>query len=232
MSSDKNNPTIDDIIGYQATAEWKERLSPSSYEAFVNRLHTDLATAILFLQESANVQQKDEDLLTVQLVHMLRFSKYDASHDTNVRGHVDIVVKKNDFRWLAEAKVFSTSYEWLFKGMTQLISRYSTGSHEQNKGALIVYFFVQSVKTRMESWREKLRDEYSNQTLFVKEIGLNSVTDLHSQKLTFQSDHTHPISELSFIVDHFPVMLYHQPLDPFIGTDKSKKKTTSKKQNK
>lgn len=144
-----------------------------------------------------------EDRLTVDMVCMLKPMGLEASHDTDVGGHCDIVIKgANNFLWLAEAKIHG-SYAWDYKGFQQISTRYSTGLPGQDCGGLILYCRGQDVASVMTSWTEYLK-------------GMDPEVDVQpcaNNPLNRHSTHKHPATGLPFHIRHTPVPLYHEPQD-------------------
>ncbi|WP_145963688.1 hypothetical protein [Bradyrhizobium algeriense] len=146
---------------------------------------------------------RDEDSLTTDIIVELNALGFDASHDTDVGGHRDIVIKGVDgFLWLAEAKIHS-SYKWLFKGLQQLCRRYSTGMLGQNDGSLIIYCKGPRVDNVMAKWFAHLAKADAKAT----------ITVCDKNPLVLNSRHTHERTGLEFRVRHVPVSLYHNPQD-------------------
>lgn len=144
-----------------------------------------------------------EDRLTVDLVTILKAMGFQASHDTDVGGHCDVVIYgKNNFLWLGEAKIHK-SYDWDYQGLQQLSTRYSTGIVGQDHGGLILYTWNQNSNDMMNRWTEHL---------------LTSKPDLKMEvcaknPLVRNSVHDHPATGLPFYVRHTPVSLYFSPQD-------------------
>jgi hypothetical protein len=203
----------DDVLGLDAAEKIRRRARPETYEEFIAHLYKVLDVIIRMLEDSADDQKPDEELLTVQIVHNLKWT-FQASHDTKTKGHVDILVQKGDFRWLGEAKVHS-SYSWLFKGMCQLMTRYSTGRKNQTHSGMIIYFFRKGVKKKMHTWKQQLGKRTEKEP-FKTGIGLQSITCEIEENHQFVSHHIHEVSEFEIKVRHFPVMLYTKPLDPLV----------------
>jgi hypothetical protein len=104
-------------------------------------------------------QKHTEDALTVEIVAYLAMMGVDASHDTDVGGHADIVVKaKDDFLWVAEAKKHR-DYDWLLQGFDQLSTRYSTGLPGQDAGEVIIYCKTSNASLVMDEWVSRLSAE-------------------------------------------------------------------------
>lgn len=144
-----------------------------------------------------------EDSLTLQIVISLKAMGFQASHDTDVGGHCDIVIEGRDnFLWLAEAKVHG-SYPWLMKGFRQLTSRYSTGLTGQNAGGLIIYSRRSRIDRMMKTWAKHLRDN---------ERGI-TVAPCPRTSLAFISKQIHVRTGDEFKIRHVPVSLYFDPKD-------------------
>jgi len=147
--------------------------------------------------------QASEDSLTLQIVINLKAMGFQASHDTDVGGHCDIVIEGRDnFLWLAEAKIHG-NYPWLLKGFRQLTSRYSTGLAGQNDGGLIIYSRRARIDRMMQAWSKHLRD---------KERGI-SLAPCPRAPLAFVSMQTHVRTGDQFKIRHVPVSLYFDPKD-------------------
>lgn len=146
-------------------------------------------------------QNKSEDELTTSLLIPLTAMGMDATHDTQIGGHVDITVRgADDFLWLAEAKKHGT-YPWLLDGFEQLDRRYSTGLPGQDCGEMLVYHFGRN--------SQAVLDEY--------ELRLNAARpDVAFDKsaevpLTKRSTHRHAATGSDFSVRHRIVPLFFQP---------------------
>jgi hypothetical protein len=177
-----------------------EIVVPSSGEVFISRLYQELADILRNIEETANHRQDDsEDRITVDIVMMLRQSGFNATHDTETRGHVDIRVTNKSFVWLGEAKIHST-YDWLLDGLKQLLSRYTTG--RENGSGLLIYICGANAQSVMEKWRGRLEDG--------SECGLKKTED-NDEKLTFWSIHQHTGSGLDIRTKHIGVSLYFKP---------------------
>lgn len=139
----------------------------------------------------------------MSIVNMLRCFSYDASHDQKFGGHTDILVRKNNYVWIGEAKIHR-DYEYLWQGFQQLNTRYSTGDSNQKDGGIIIYIFGLNTKNVMNEWKDRLSGK-----------GLQSYIcfTCPSRELSFYSTHTHEGSGLPFTVRHIPVILYFSPQD-------------------
>lgn len=198
-----NISSIEKIIERRGN-EWLLRsieiCCPPDGEAFISRLYLELSSIIRDIEQSAQYRQNDsEDRITVDIVHMLHRAGYDASHDTDSRGHIDLRVKSGTFIWLGEAKIHR-DYNWLLDGLKQLHTRYSTG--REDGSGLLIYIKGSNAKAVMDEWRKRL--EAGN------ECNLKETSD-DSEKLTFWSLHQHEGSGLDITTKHIGVSLYYNP---------------------
>jgi hypothetical protein len=203
MKSRKVLSSIEDICDRRG-AEWLLRVieihDPPTGELFIDRLYQEISKIVSKIEESAQYRQNDsEDRITIDIVIMLRQTGYDATHDTDSRGHVDIRVNNNNFVWLGEAKIHS-DYNWLLSGLKQLHTRYLTG--REDGSGLLIYINVANAKNVMDEWRKRL--ELGN------ECNLKETSDCN-EKLTFWSIHLHEASGLDIKTKHIGVSLYYRP---------------------
>lgn len=175
-----------------------------SYEEQVSIVNDAIDYCIKDLVVSKHHRKDDgEDRLTVDIVSILKAMGFQASHDTDVGGHCDVViVGKNDFLWLGEAKIHK-SYDWDFQGLQQLSTRYSTGLVGQDHGGLILYTWNKNSKEMMDKWAAHL--VASKPDLTIETCSRNP--------LVRNSVHDHPATGLPFYVRHTPVSLYFSPQD-------------------
>lgn len=148
-------------------------------------------------------QDKSEDELTFALISPLRGMGIAASHDTQLGGHVDIVVEGGgDFLWLAEAKKHGT-YDWLLGGYEQLDRRYSTGMPGQDTGDFIIYHYGQNSLAVMTEWINRLGDNRVDVTI--------DPLPPRDKGLTRTSSHNNVGTGLEFRVRHKIVPLHFEP---------------------
>jgi hypothetical protein len=146
---------------------------------------------------------RDEDGLTIDIVTSLKHLGFYATHDEDIGGHCDIVVRgKDNFLWMAEAKIHN-AYDWLAKGYRQITTRYSTGMPGQDAGGLVIYCKAANVKSIMDTWRAHFAELFGDVT----------IVDCHTSPLSFVSISTHPRSGLSFRIRHMPISVWHDPKD-------------------
>ncbi len=170
----------------------------------IRNLYKDIDQVISQIQKNPELRQKDtEDRLTIEIVNLLGSLGHEASHDTKTGGHADIVVTKNDFLWIGEAK-FYRGNNYLWGGFQQLVTRYSTGDSNQENGGLLIYILNKDARSIMQNWQNYLLEQ-SLPDLSVRPCKMKS--------LAFISTHKHERSGQAFHVRHIPVMLHFAPTD-------------------
>lgn len=149
-------------------------------------------------------QGLEENALSTEICSMLTMAGFEASRESSVGGHCDILIKGKDlFLWIAETKKHS-NYAWLDKGFAQLSTRYSTGVPGQDNGEILIYCYVKDAKEMLEKWRAELvsRNE-----------GVETMPAKCGSPLIFRSAHKHAASGLNFYVRHKAITLLWDPKD-------------------
>ncbi len=178
-----------------------KRKTASTFEVFVSQLNEDIDEGIQQIERSRHLLvDAGEDLITNQLVTFLNGRYYDAEHDTQHGGHVDIIVKHQfgRFEWLGEAKLWKGP-AYIAGGWGQLNTRYSTGTVGDNHGGMLLYIKQPDAKSKLDSWKLHIEEEQE----FSK-----SQIDEHNE-LRLNTTHTHPSSGLDYHVRHMAVVLNH-----------------------
>lgn len=187
-------------------ARMAERMLVGSYDDFIRVFYGDIDSCITEIERNRELRQdSSEDLLSVEIISMLKVIGYTATHEAKSGGHVDITVSHaKGYEWFGEAKKHS-SYDHLFEGFLQLCTRYSTGSPDSKCGGIIAYVNNQDVAKVITTWKERLKSE-----------NLPDYTDWDCKVrsgLSFFSRHKHEVSGLPYTVRHMAVMMYHAPKD-------------------
>lgn len=158
----------------------------------------------LKLAENRHLKQsRSEDELTIDIIEILLGMGYDATHDTQVGGHVDILVRgKRDFLWIGECKIHG-AYDWLLQGYQQLDTRYSTGNPGQDTGEILIFVFNARLDEVVAKWMEHLKNSRADVAVEVSP----------SDNLVHYSTHPHPGTGRPFRVRHKPISLYWKPDD-------------------
>lgn len=186
--------------GVQASLDMMIATSHQQRKAAVERaLNAFVSQCVKYRQHKQN---KSEDELTCECVDALCNMGFLAEHDTQYGGHCDIVVKGNaNFVWLGEAKIHR-SYDWLKKGLQQLLTRYASGISAHSYGGIVIYCFGKNAQEVLENWRNRVGEELS---IIRSEPG--------DEPLFFRSWHQHEGSGLEFEVKHQILPLFHMPKD-------------------
>jgi hypothetical protein len=193
-------------------AGFPSRILAETYDEFIQVLYEDIDKITYLLQENPELHQNDtEDRLTLDIMRSLRCLGYNASHESKIGGHADLVVRKGKFIWIGEAKIHH-DYEYLWKGFQQLTTRYSTGDNNQNDGGLLIYIKVRNAKEVVEKWQELLAS---------KDLPGYLMQPCKARDICFFSIHQHQRSGRNFKVRHIPIILYFNPQDR--GGQKNKK---------
>lgn len=196
----------DDVPGL---GNFANRALASDYESFVSVLYDDIDNIVSEMEQNPELHKNDcEDRLTIDIKKQLRAMNYDASHDTKIGGHVDLIVKKQpkDWLWLGEAKIYN-SYSWLRKGFRQLSTRYSPGTENANQGGMLIYIFKANANNIMGNWKKALLKAGLR-------ISINIQTfPCTKNALSFYSTHPHQRTGQTYTVRHIPIILHFDPQD-------------------
>lgn len=175
--------------------------SPINYISLVNKAIDYVASEFSLTPKER--KGRSEDGLTIDAITILKSLGFQASHDTTVGGHCDIVIQeKFDFLWLGEAKIHE-SYDWLLKGFNQLDTRYATATVNQDHGGLIIYCYNKRVDQVMEKWVSFLEKKRPDVTV---------VKDDHDKSIIY-SRHVHQRTGREYTVRHKIISLYFDPKD-------------------
>lgn len=172
-------------------------------EAFVQQLYIDIDDAIHNLETQKHMYQQDqwgEDELTSVIITFLKGRNYDAEHDTQHGGHVDIIVKHQlgRFEWIGEAKLWGGP-AYIYGGWNQLNTRYGSGTCRDNHGGMLIYVKIRESSKRLDAWREYFANEVSDAVITLDE----------ENALRFTSASSHPATSQPYYVRHMAVSLFH-----------------------
>lgn len=201
--SNKTISNIDSFTsrhGEEGLIRYLEIIDPLDGGIFISRLYQEIADIVQNIEQTAHRREEDdEDRITSDIILLLRQTGYDATHDTENRGHPDIRIRNKQFIWLGEAKIHR-DYDWLLDGLKQLHTRYLTGREEGS--GILIYIKGANAKKVMDEWRKRL--DTGN------ECNLKETSN-GSEKLTFWSLHQHVGSGLDIRTKHIGVSLYYKP---------------------
>lgn len=202
------NLSLRDLKNFEAHVQglggFVSRLLVNTYDEFIDELYTTIDKIISLKEENPEFYQTDEeDKITLEIKNSLVLLGYDASHEQKIGGHADLVVRKNSYLWIGEAKIHH-SYPYLWKGFQQLSTRYSIGNSNQKDGGLLIYIRQANARSVMDRWNHYLLNQ-----------NLNNYSSEACQKrnLAFFSTHTHERSGECFRVRHIGISFYFKPQD-------------------
>lgn len=180
-----------------------ERKLSTNKEVFLKQLDLDICDALYDLQKKKHIYQNDkwgEDELTFQVVSFLQARLWDAEHDTQHGGHIDILVKSEggNHEWLGEAKLWDGP-KYIHGGWIQLTEKYGTGTLRDDHGGMILYIKADKAADKMKTWKNYLTKHSAK-----VEVTLDPINPL-----VFHSVSPHPATSLPYSVKHFAVALFH-----------------------
>ena len=174
-----------------------------SYDTFVEHVEDELASCIQQLEENPeHHHNQSEDQVTIAIRDMLVQKGIDAAHDVQHGGHVDLFIKKDTWKYLVEAKIYSGN-AYNYEGWLQLTTRYASGNL-CNKGMLLIYLQSHSNTLKiMQDWKTHLEGKVDN-------INVNFC---NKNPLALVSTHDLIRTGSPYHVRHLSVSLYFKPLD-------------------
>ena len=180
-----------------------QRKLSANKDIFLKQLYQDIDDAIHDIEIKKHMYQDSqwgEDELTSVIITFLKGRLYDAEHDTQHGGHVDILVKHQlgKFEWLGEAKLWDGP-KYIHGGWIQLTERYGTGTLRDNHGGMLIFVKQDKSLEKFQSWEKYLLEQVPE-------------TKIEKDKLTplrFMSSNEHPATCLTYQVRHMAVSLYH-----------------------
>jgi len=201
-----NNLTIEQLEDLSKNnkyiANFKNRFSIETYDEFIEQLYKDIELIITDLEETRDTISQTEDSITVQIKNNLKQQCYSAEHGVKDGGHVDLKVQFKDFKWIGEAKKWGGA-KYIYGGVEQLITRYTTGLHNQTNGGVLIYFFCGDIKSKISELIDYI-DNLTNPKFTIEKI---------PNSFSFVSIHTHQTSELDFKIKYFPAIFHFAPND-------------------
>lgn len=200
--------------------------NPPNYKQFLTILYDDIDFAIKELakyrdichQGLRNHHSQGEDLINAIICIILTARGWQATHDTSINGHADIVVTLpyQDYQWLGEGKIYGGN-SYTTKGFKQLAHRYSTGLDNQNAGGLLIYINSTNFNQKqiLETWRNDLlaMEEIQCEDDRLPLSTAKDIQDCQQNSLAFYSYHIHPLSGLDYTIRHMTLDFRYQPKD-------------------
>ncbi len=191
-----------------------KRKAPEYYDLLSSRNDAEFEKAFdAHLEQAASqlesnkkdFKELDENGLSGALTMALSIPGISATRETNTNGHVDITIVADHCtpmrKKLAEAKIYDGP-EYHFKGLQQLLGRYTTG--REGRGLLIVYFRKQNIAGLVQKLREKMDTDLP--------VSQQGATTDHTIKWSFLSKHAHSCGD-TLEVGHVGCNLYIESTD-------------------
>jgi hypothetical protein len=195
-----------------------KRKYPQSNNDFVSLLEEDISNCLSRMENSSEKHYSArEDDITGELVGNLFCLGYDASEQTKKNGAVDLTVKTEEFKWIAEAKR-GTSHLHIFEGFLQLLTRYV--KQDENAGILI-YYQKKGAITQLKNFIEYLSERKwsTNTKILEHSIAFQEINELFLEmKVDNNTDysfelHTKGLSGGIIRVKVFCANFYFNPVD-------------------
>lgn len=197
------------LFNQNELTEFCRRTSPENYEAFVQQIHSDIFDIVNLIEaDSKDYLSRSEDEINRDIVRNLKSKNYNASHDTDENGHVDIhiISRNNRYTWLAEAKIYNGP-SYIEDGVDQLTTRYARGTEGHNHGGILIYIKNSSCEDKFKAWRTHfslLSDKYKN--LAVQD-------NCRRSSMSFKSEHSLNrigLSSANYNLLHIGISIYRE----------------------
>lgn len=181
--------------------EYLDLMAAESDEAFEDAFDALLEKAIHSLEKnSKNYLSLDEEGLTATLALALQIPGLEVSQESHSNGHVDVTFAVRYCHpiriKLGEAKIYNGP-EYHFKGLNQLLGRYTTG--RECPGIMISYVRKMDIDGLMKKLRDRMDKELPEQQ--------QGPTLDHSSDWRFLSRHAHSCGK-TLDVGHVGCNLY------------------------
>ncbi|KKC61688.1 hypothetical protein WG82_21370 [Citrobacter amalonaticus] len=152
-----------DLVNSGKIADFLDVIDPQGFDEFSRSVMLTLNSAIQSLENNADKYYNlSEEQLSTTISLLIERSGFKTKNEPSNRGHVDIFVEKDDYKWLIEAKIGYNNHK-IFEGLLQLASRYLTN---QKSACLLLYFKKKDVKSDFGKWKTFIENkewiEYAN----------------------------------------------------------------------
>lgn len=180
------------------------KVTATSEDEFIEGFYIDLNNTIKTLEDSKRFYHNDkEEKITNFLVKILKEKGYQISAETDVGGHVDIVlefdIQGEEFKWLGEAKI-ANGPMYLNGGLTQLFKRYHNPKYKHC--GLLIYVQNVDFKSSKSNWIDYIFDH-----------AVFGLVDFDFLDNGFEFESKHEISTLGITTQlrHFWAYLHYNP---------------------
>lgn len=199
---DLSNPLI---LARSLQVTW---LESCSYEDFLSQLYEDVDIACSCILEDVekHLSLSETQISSSIWLYLKGRRIYHVEKDSDINGNVDITVRTEKYKWLAEAKIWSSN-SYLNEGYLQLTERYSKGEKKNNHGGMFIYIKPESEQTNestvIENWKAYLQETYAGIEL----------SDCELDNSRFFSKAKHSGTNHDYYIRHIPLTLLHIPRD-------------------
>ncbi|ENP0646463.1 hypothetical protein [Enterobacter hormaechei] len=158
-----NDEVLEDLVDSGQIEAFLDIIDPQGFDDFCRSVMLTLKGAIESLETNADKYYNlTEEQLSTTISLLIERSGFKTKNEPSNRGHVDIFVEKDDYKWLIEAKIGYNNHK-IFEGLLQLTSRYLTN---QKSACLLLYFKKRDVKSEFDKWKTFIEKkewvEYAN----------------------------------------------------------------------
>lgn len=131
-------------------------IDPKGFDEFSRSVLLKLRESVNSLEVNADkYYNQSEEQLSTTIALLLESAGFKTKNEPSARGHIDIYVEKDGFKWLIEAKIGYNNTK-IFEGLLQLCSRYLTN---QRSACLLLYFKKRNIKEDFQSWKDYLTNK-------------------------------------------------------------------------
>ncbi len=200
---------IEDLIALHGEAEVLELFEkryPESYEVFLKHIQLGIDAAVGAIERNAKHYSGFlEDQITTILVENLVAQRFDASHDADYSGHIDVSIQSQckKFFWGAEAKI-NYNHKWLSEGVEQLENSYLDGTTNRNHAGLLIYIKHDNAAGRMKNWADFYAREKSSDGNF------SIASCKHRENYAYVSSQTLQRTGMPYELRHIGISLWRK----------------------
>lgn len=151
-----NDEVFNAMLAAGELDDFLDLIDPQKFDEFSRSVFIELHKAVRLLESNADkYYNQSEEQISTTISLLLQKSGFQTKSEPSSRGHVDIFVEKDKFKWLIEAKIGYNNQK-IFEGLLQLTSRYLT---DQRSACLLLYFKKKDIKESFESWKDYIKNK-------------------------------------------------------------------------
>lgn len=147
---------FDSMLSSGVLDDFLDLIDPQKFDEFSRSVFITLRNAVKSIESNADkYYEQSEEQISTTISLLIEKAGFQTKSEPSNRGHVDIFVEKDRFKWLIEAKIGYNNQK-IFEGLLQLTSRYLT---DQRSACLLLYFKKENIKNNFESWKEYIQNK-------------------------------------------------------------------------